>query len=175
MTNKKENSIIIYEDKKTGIKLETHLKNESVWLTQEQIALVFGTRRPAITKHLNNIFNNKELEEKSVCSILEHTAKDNKNYRVKFYNLDAIISIGYRVNSQKATNFRIWATNVLRKHIVEDYTINENRLLEANNKFKELQNAISFIQENSKKKALSGQTEEILSLLSSYSKTLTLI
>jgi prophage maintenance system killer protein len=172
---KKQNSIIIYTDKKTGIKLETHLENESVWLTQEQIALIFGTKRPAITKHLNNIFKTKELEENSVSSILEHTAKDSKKYKVKFYNLDAIISVGYRVNSQKATKFRIWATNVLRKHIVEGYTINENRLLEANNKFKELQQAVSFIQETSKKKALNGQEAEILDLLSSYSKTLTLL
>lgn len=172
---KKENSIIIYEDKKTGIKLETHLENESVWLTQDQIALAFGTKRPAITKHLNNIFKSKELEEKSVSSILEHTARDGKRYSVKIYNLDAIISVGYRVNSQKATKFRIWATNVLRKHIVEGYTINENRLLEANNKFKELQQAVSFIQETSKKKALIGQEAEIFNLLSSYSKTLTLL
>jgi death-on-curing family protein len=172
---KKENSIIIYQDKKTGIRLETHLENESVWLTQEQISVLFGTQRPAITKHLNNIFESDELKEKSVCSILEHTAQDNKQYKVKFYNLDAIISVGYRVNSQKATNFRIWATNVLKKHIVDGYTINEVRLLEANNKFNELKETISFIQETSQQKALDGQAGEILNLLSNYSKTLTLL
>ncbi len=169
---KKENSIIIYEDKKTGIRLDTHLENESVWLTQEQISKIFETDRSSITKHINNIFKSKELDEKSNVQKL-HIANSDKP--VKVFNLDVILSVGYRVNTKMATKFRIWATNILRKHIVEGYTINENRLQEANNKFKELQQAISFIQENSKKKALTGQEAEILNLLSSYSKTLTLL
>ncbi|MFA5763930.1 MAG: virulence protein RhuM/Fic/DOC family protein [Candidatus Paceibacterota bacterium] len=171
----KNSSIIIYTDKKSGIKLETHLENESVWLTQEQIGKVFDTDRTSITKHIKDIFNTKELSEKSVCANFAHTAKDSKQYSVKFYNLDVIISVGYRVNSQKATKFRIWATNVLKKHIVEGYTINESRLLEATNKLKELQSAIAFIQETSKKGDIAGQAEEILSLLSRYAKTLTLL
>jgi prophage maintenance system killer protein/prophage antirepressor-like protein len=159
-------------DKKTGVRLETHLENESVWLTQDQIGKIFDTDRSSITKHINSIFKTKELDEKSNVQKM-HIANSDKP--VKFFNLDVILSVGYRVNSKIATKFRIWATNVLRKHIVDGYTINENRLLEANNKFKELQQAISFIQETSKKKALTGQEAEILNLLSTYSKTLTLL
>ena len=176
MTEKnKKNSIIIYSDKKSGVMLETHLENESLWLTQEQIAKVFGIDRTVITKHIKNILGTKELSEKSVCANFAHTANDGKQYMVKFYNLDAIISIGYRVNSKQATKFRIWATNVLKKHIVDGYTINETRLLEAKNKFKELQQAISFIQDISKKGNLAGKTEDILNILSTYSKALTVL
>ena len=86
-----------------------------MWLTQQQIADLFGTKRPAITKHLNNIFNSGELDKDSVSSILEHTAADGKTYKTSFYNLDAIISVGYRVNSIRATQFRQWCTYVIRQ------------------------------------------------------------
>jgi len=89
-------------------------------LTQEQISLLFGTQRPAITKHLNNILKEGELKKKSVSSILEHTAKDGKKYKTKFYNLDAIISVGYRVNSKRATQFRVWATKTLKDYFVKN-------------------------------------------------------
>ena len=118
------------------------LEQNTVRLTQKQIAVLFGTKRPAITKHLHNIFNCKELPENSVCSILEHTAPDGKSYRTKFYNLDAIISIGYRVNSARATQFRIWATSVLKKHLIEGYALNEKRLLEQEDKIRNLQKAV---------------------------------
>jgi prophage maintenance system killer protein len=172
---KKENSIIIYQDKKTGIRLETHLENESVWLTAQQIAILFGTQRPAIVKHINNVYKTAELNIKSTCSILEQVASDGKNRKINYYNLDAIISVGYRVNSQKATNFRIWATNVLRKHIVDGYTINESRLLEESKKLKDLQEAVAFIQDSSRKDLLSDKTKDILNILSDYSKALSLL
>jgi hypothetical protein len=95
--------IVIYQTQDGSTNLDVRLENETVWLTQKQIAELFGTKRPAITKHLGNIFNSVELEENSVSSILEHTANDGKVYPTKFYNLDAIISVGYRVNSQHAT------------------------------------------------------------------------
>lgn len=82
---------------------------------------LFGTKRPAITKHLNNIFKSGELKQNAVCSILEHTAADGKKYKTAFYNLDAVISVGYRVNSKRATQFRIWATDILRRHLVDGY------------------------------------------------------
>lgn len=115
--------IILYQPDET-IRLEVKLEDETVWLTQAQIAELFGTKRPAITKHLNNIFNSGELVEKSVSSILEHTAADGKTYRTKFYNLDAIISVGYRVNSQNATKFRQWANKVLKEYLLKGYAIN---------------------------------------------------
>lgn len=167
--------IIIYKTSKNEVVLDVRFEKETVWLTQNQIALLFGTQRPAITKHLNNIFKSNELNKNSVSSILEHTASDGKVYKTQFYNLDMIISVGYRVNSTRATQFRIWATKTLKDHLLKGYTINEKRLLEARGKFQELQTAISFLQEKSKKELLSGQAGEILNLLSSYARTLTIL
>lgn len=103
-----ENEIVLYQPN-NAIRLEVRMANESVWLTQQQIAMLFGVKQPAISKHLNNIFKSGELDEGSVYSILEYTAADGKLYKTKFYNLDAILSVGYRVNSINATMFRKWA------------------------------------------------------------------
>lgn len=170
----KRGEVIIYKSKE-GPKLEVRLEENTVWLTQNQIALLFSTQRPAITKHLNNIFKSGELDKNSVSSILEHTANDGKTYKTQFYNLDAIISVGYRVNSNRATQFRIWATKTLKEHLVKGYTLNEKRLLQYQNSFQDLQETITLLQEKSKHELLVGQEQEILSLLSSYSKTLTLL
>ena len=122
------NEIILYQPDET-MKLEVRLENETVWLTQQQIADLFGTKRPAITKHLSNIFKSGELEENSVRSILEHTAADGKNLqKLNSYNLDAILSVGYRVNSRNATLFRIWVTQVLKDHLLRGYSINQRLL-----------------------------------------------
>jgi len=101
------------------------VENETVWLTQEQIANLFGTKRPAITKHLANIYKSGELEREGTCSILEHMGNDGKqSYRTMFYNLDAILSVGYRVNSRNATLFRRWATQVLKTYLLKGYAVN---------------------------------------------------
>lgn len=177
----KKGEIIIYKTSQNEVELKVHFENENIWLTQNQIALLFGTQRPAITKHLKNVFESGELEEKVVSSILEHTTEHGaikgktQTQRVKFYNLDAIISVGYRVNSQRATQFRIWATKVLKQYLIRGYAINEKRLSEAKNKFRELQEAILFLQKQSKKELLKGQETEILNLLADYSKTLSLL
>ena len=110
--------------------LQVALDKETVWLNQAQMAELFGTKRPAITKHLNNIYKSGELDEHSTCSILEHMADHGQRYRTKHYNLDAIISVGYRVNSMRATQFRQWATGVLKQHLVQGYTLNQKRLAE---------------------------------------------
>lgn len=102
--------------------------HDTVWLTQQQIADLFGTKRPAITKHLRNIFNSGELDQNSVSSILEHTAADGKTYKTQFYNLDAIISVGYRVNSINAIAFRRWATRVLNNYLLKGYSVNQQLL-----------------------------------------------
>ena len=119
-----ENEIVLYQPN-DAVHLEVRMANESVWLTQPQIALLFGVQRPAITKHLRNIFKSGELDEFSVSSILEHTASDGKTYQTQFYNLDAILSVGYRVNSINATMFRKWANNVLKDYLLKGYTINQ--------------------------------------------------
>ncbi len=119
-----QGEIVLYQPE-TTFKLEVRLENETVWLTQAQIAELFGTGRQAITKHLKNIFNSNELEENSVCSILELTAADGKTYKTKIYNLDAILSVGYRVNSKNATSFRCWANKILKEYLLRGYSINK--------------------------------------------------
>ena len=126
---------LLYTTPNGKVKVEIFLHHENIWLTQEKIALLFCVQRPAITKHLKNIFESKELIEKSVSSILEHTAKDGKKYQTKYYNLDAIISVGYRVNSTSATQFRIWATERLKEYIIKGFTMDDERLKNPNNLF----------------------------------------
>ncbi|MDE7463365.1 MAG: virulence RhuM family protein [Muribaculaceae bacterium] len=124
MEKNQANEIILYQPDE-ALKLEVRLERDTVWLTQQQIADLFGTKRPAITKHLSNIFKSGELEEDSVRSILEHTAADGKIYKTQFYNLDAILSVGYRVNSKNATMFRRWANQILKEYLLRGYSINQ--------------------------------------------------
>ena len=121
-------NFVLYTAPSGAVKLEVFLQDETLWLTQEKIAVLFDVQRPAITKHLKNIFDSGELQEDSVSSILEHTANDGKIYKTKFYNLDAIIAVGYRVNSKRATQFRIWATQVLKEYIVKGFAMDDERL-----------------------------------------------
>ncbi len=114
------------QEKDKGI--QVRYENETLWMTQKTIAELFGVQRPAITKHLNNIFNENELDKNSVCSKMEHTAEDGKNYQIEYYNLDAIISVGYRVNSIRATQFRRWATNVLKTFTIQGYVLDKERM-----------------------------------------------
>ena len=140
--NASKGEVVIYKSPEGDTNLEVTLEKETVWLTQNEIAALFGTQRPAITKHLSNIFNSGELHQKSVSSILERTAQDGKVYKTKFYNLDAILSVGYRVNSQRATQFRIWANKVLKEYLVKGYALNEKRLKEQSEKVRELEKSI---------------------------------
>ena len=118
------NEIVVYQPDET-LRLDVRLENETVWLTQEQIANLFGTQRPAITKHLANIYKSGELDREDTCSTLEHMGNDGKQvYRTMFYNLDAILSVGYRVNSRNATLFRRWATKVLKSYLLKGFAIN---------------------------------------------------
>jgi len=129
------NEILLYTTPNGNVKVEIYLQNETIWLTQQKIADLFGVQRPAITKHIKNIFESGELQEISVSSILEHTATDGKTYSTQFYNLDAIISVGYRVNSTQATAFRIWATERLKEYIIKGFTMDDERLKNPNNIF----------------------------------------
>ena len=124
----KESEIIFYQDDDGNIKIEVLFKDETFWMTQKKISELFGVKRPAITKHLKNIFGSGELDENSVSSILEHTAEDQKKYKTTFYNLDVIIAVGYRVNSTRATKFRIWATKTLKEFIIKGFVIDDDRL-----------------------------------------------
>ena len=152
--------IIIYNTKQ-GPRLEVKMKEQTVWLNLDQMSLLFGRDKSAISRHIKNVFIEKELKADSVVANFAITAADGKIYQVDFYNLDIIISVGYRVKSQNGVQFRIWATKTLKDHLVQGYTINEKRLLEAREKFTELQNAISFLREKSKQELLVGQEQEI--------------
>lgn len=129
------NEILLYTAPNGRVKVEIFLQNETIWLTQQKIADLFGVERSVVTKHLKNIFQSGELSETSVCAKFAHTAADGKNYLTQFYNLDAIISVGYRVNSTQATHFRIWATSILKEYIIKGFTMDDERLKNPNNIF----------------------------------------
>ena len=124
-----EEGVVIYRTDDNTLQLDVQVANETVWLTQDQIAILFGTQRPAITKHLNNIYNSGELDFESTCSILERMGNDGKQrYQTKYYNLDAILSVGYRVNSKNATLFRRWATKIIKDYMLRGYAVNQRLL-----------------------------------------------
>jgi len=133
-TNNSFTEFMLYKTPDGKVTVEIYLHNENIWLTQDRIAQLFGVQRPAITKHLKNIFETGELDDGVVCSKMElttqHGAMEGKTQTnpVKFYNLDAIIAVGYRVNSKKATHFRIWATQILKEYIIKGFAMNDERL-----------------------------------------------
>src|SRR3989338_10060438 len=132
MKNAIRGSIVIYEGKQGKMELHADIEHETIWLTQAKIADLFNVGVPAINKHLKNIFESGELVENSVISKMEITANDGKTYKTMFYNLDAILSVGYRVNSKKATQFRMWATERLREYIIKGFTMDDERLKNPN-------------------------------------------
>lgn len=121
-----KNEIIIFENQ--NVKLEVNMKDETVWLTQAQMAELFGKDRRTITRHIQNIYEDGELEQNQVCSFFEHTANDGKIYNTQYYNLDMIISVGYRVKSQNGITFRRWANKILKDYLIKGYAVNEKRL-----------------------------------------------
>ena len=170
--------IVIYEDGNVELKLS--VKNETIWLNQEQISVLFGTKRPAITKHLSNIFKSHELDEKVVCSILEHTTQHGamkgktQTKKTKFYNLDAIISVGYRVNSQKATQFRIWATKILKDYLIKGYALNQKKLQQQ--KIEELNKTFQLIKQGLQNRELStNEAKGFVEIVSNYAKSWALL
>ena len=124
------NAVVLFQAANGKVDLSVRLEKDTLWLNQSQMAELFDVGRAAITKHIRNIFELNELDENSTCSKMEHVALNGRTYQTVFYNLDMIISVGYRVNSVRGTQFRIWATQVLREHILKGYTVNERRLKE---------------------------------------------
>jgi len=162
--------IVIYQAKDGSPDLAVKMEKENIWLTQAQIAILFGIERSVITKHLRNIFNSGELEEKSNVQKM-HILNSDKP--VKFYNLDIIISVGYRVNSKRATQFRIWATNVLKRHIIKGYTINEKRLKENKElKLDELQKTVNLLRRVINNRQLkSDEAQGLLKVITDYANS----
>ena len=131
----RESNFLLYTTPDGEVTLTVIIADETIWLTQKSMSELFGVGIPAISKHLSNVFDSNELDENSVISILETTASDGKKYKTKFYNLDAIISVGYRVNSTKATQFRIWATKTLKEYIIKGFAMDDDRLKQGTNLF----------------------------------------
>ena len=169
-----KNEIIIFENQ--GVKLEVNMKDETVWLTQEQIAQLFNRDRSVITRHINNIFKIKELEKDEVCAKFAHTTEygvikgKTQIHMVEYYNLDMIISIGYRVKSQNGIIFRKWATNILKEYMIQGYSINKKRLeyLEKTVKLIDIANRMDNTLEE-------ASAKEILKVIGDYSKALDLL
>lgn len=126
--DKQTNPIIIYQDSANNPAINIRLENETLWLTQRQIAELFDKDRSVITKHIKNIFEEGELVENSVCAKIAHTANDGKTYETLYYNLDMIISVGYRVNSKRATQFRQWANRILKEYLIKGFVLDDERL-----------------------------------------------
>ncbi|OGE88394.1 MAG: hypothetical protein A3J07_01200 [Candidatus Doudnabacteria bacterium RIFCSPLOWO2_02_FULL_49_13] len=160
--------IIIYKAE-SGPELQVKLEDETIWLNQAEIASLFDTDRSSIAKHIKNLIKSGELEEKSNVQNL-HIANSDKP--VKFYNLDFILSVGYRVNSKRATQFRIWATKHLRDYLLKGYLVNEKRLKENEEiKLKELQAAVGLMQQALEVKRLEGYEKELLNIITDYANT----
>lgn len=162
-------AVVLYRAPDGTISLDVRLEKETIWLSQKQMAELFDTERSVITKHLRNIFESGELEHKSVCAKFAHTATDGKIYQVDFFNLDAVISIGYRVNSLRGTQFRIWATRVLHDHTLKGYSANEKRL-------KELRQSLRLVgQVLDHYDVSSDQTKALLRIVTEYSLALDIL
>ncbi len=176
MTNKTNNSIVLYQSPDGSSSLEVRLDHETAWLTQGQLAELFSVKVPAINKHLKNIFAVEELMEDSVISILETTAADGKNYQTRYYNLDAIIAVGYRVNSYQATRFRQWATKVLKDHIVKGYSLNEQRFREQAEKLTEMRQTVELLARTLANQELVSETgKDVLRVITDYAYALNLL
>lgn len=158
--------IVFYKAVDGGPAVDVRLELETVWLSQKQMSDLFDTERSVVTKHLRNIFNSKELNKDSVCAYFAHTAADGKTYDTEYYNLDAILSVGYRVSSKRGTQFRIWATRVLREHLVRGYTVNVRRL-------QELKQAVRLIANVAERRDLTGdEAKALLRVVADYSYAL---
>jgi prophage maintenance system killer protein len=168
-----EQQIEIFKTKDNQAEVKVRFEQETVWLDAHMIASLFTVNRPAIVKHIQNIYKSEELLEVSTCSILEQVAADGKLRKMKLYNLDMILSVGYRVNSKSATQFRQWATQRLKDYLVNGYTLNEKRLKELNYKYSDLQQAIKLAANAGNIESLtSTEAKGILGVIEQYAYAL---
>jgi len=170
-----ENKIVLYKSPSGNIDLRVSFDGKTVWLSQKQMAELFGKNIPTINEHIKNIFNTGELVENSVIRKFRITADDGKEYLTNFYNLDMIISVGYRVNSIQGTQFRIWATDVLKEYLVKGFVINKKRILQQKKIIEEFKESVDFITSKSKLTQLKSETESLLDLISNYTNSIYLL
>ena len=162
--------MVVFNDEDLSLEVKIDKDNETVWLTQKQMAELFGKDRKTITRHIQNIYEDGELSENEVCSFFEHTADDGKKYKTQFYNLDMIISVGYRVKSKRGIAFRKWASGVLKKYLLEGYAVNSKRLEQLEKSF----NLIS-IASRLDNKIINDEGNAILQTLLQYNKALSVL
>lgn len=171
-----KNEIKIYEIEDKNIELEVNLENETVWLTQKQMSELFDRDRTVITRHINNIFKEEELDKKSVSANFALTANDGKIYNTEHYNLDVIISVGYRVKSKRGTQFRIWANKILKDYLIKGYVINEKKLKEQSQKLIELQKTIEILNRTVNIQRIElDEAKGLLDVISQYSYALKIL
>ena len=171
-----KNEIVIYTTPDGKETFEVNLKKDTIWLSQKQMAGLFEKDVRTVNEHIKNIFKEGELEENSVIRKFRITAADGKKYSTNMYNLDVIISMGYRVKSQRGTQFRIWATNVLKDHLIKGYTINEKRMREDRAKLKEFQKTSRIMERLLQNKSLdSTEATGLLKVILDYQKALHLL
>lgn len=169
-------AIALYQTSDGATLLTVHLEKETVWLTQKQMAELFGKTVPTINEHVKNVFKEGELEESAVIRNFRITAADGKSYDTSHYNLDVIISVGYRVKSQQGTRFRQWATGVLRDHIVKGYTVNEQRLREESAKLQAMRQTVELLARTLTNQELVSDTgRDVLRVITDYAYALTLL
>ncbi|MDP8230025.1 MAG: virulence protein RhuM/Fic/DOC family protein [Candidatus Gorgyraea atricola] len=174
--NAPRGEIAIYQTGDKEIKIDVALEQDTVWLSQKQMSLLFQKDIRTVNEHILNVFNEKELEKKSVIRKFRITASDGKSYNTNMYSLDVVISVGYRVKSQNGTRFRIWATNVLKRHLIDGYTLNERRLKEKSEKLDALQRSIKLVGSIKTRKELDyKEAVGLLDVISDYSYGLGLL
>ncbi|HLR86820.1 MAG TPA: virulence protein RhuM/Fic/DOC family protein [Wenzhouxiangella sp.] len=167
------NPIEIYRTEDGELELSVSLEQETVWLTQNQMCELFGRERSVITKHINNVFREGELERDAVCAKFARTASDGKRYQTRHYNLDVIISVGYRVRSQRGVQFRQWATHTLKQHLVKGYTLNQRRLQEQGVEFEQALALLSTTLKN--QQLVSDEGGAVLSVIGDYARSWSLL
>lgn len=168
-------SILIYQDNDNNIHTEVQLENETVWLSQGQLADLFKKSKQNISLHIRNIFNEGELSEHSVVKESLTTAADEKEYMTKYYNLDVIISVGYRVKSKQGTRFRIWANKVLKEYLTQGYVLDQERLKKHTHQIQELQKTVALFQQAQSKALSHSEASGLLSVLTDYTHTFVLL
>lgn len=168
-----DQQVKIFESNDGQASLEVALKNDNVWLSQQQMVQLFDRERSVISKHINNVFKEGELERKAVCAKFAHTASDGKVYNIQCFSLHVVISVGYRVKSKSGVQFRQWATHILKQHIVEGHALNKRRLLERGIEFQQAVNLLSRTLAN--QQLVSSEGEEVLRVVADYARSWSLL
>lgn len=171
-----ESNIILYTTEDGNTAVDVMLENDTVWLTQKQMSELFDKNRKTITEHINNVFKEGELDKNSVCRKFQHTAEDYKKYNTQFYNLDVIISVGYRVKSNRGTQFRIWASRILKDFLVKGYAVNRKKLEIEVEKRLELQKTIALLENTVVNQQVQlDQAKELIKVVSDFSYGLSIL